>query len=65
MVAYSTSIGLYGGLNLEGGLIAVREEQNRGYYGEGATTREIVFNRRFDNPGSAPLRTALLPTPKP
>jgi lipid-binding SYLF domain-containing protein len=63
MVAYSTSIGLYGGLNLEGGLIAVREEQNRGYYGEGATTREIVFNRKFDNPGAAPLRTALLPPP--
>jgi lipid-binding SYLF domain-containing protein len=59
MVAYSTSIGLYGGLNLEGGLIAVREEANRAYYGEGATTREIVFNRRFDNPGAADLRGAL------
>jgi lipid-binding SYLF domain-containing protein len=64
MVAYSTSIGLYGGLNLEGGLIAVREEQNRAYYGEGATTREIVFNRRFDNPAAGLLRAALLPSPK-
>jgi len=64
MVAYSTSIGLYGGLNLEGGLIAVREEQNRAYYGEGATTREIVFNRRFDNPADGLLRAALLPAPK-
>jgi lipid-binding SYLF domain-containing protein len=64
MVGYSTSIGLYGGLNLEGGLIAVREELNRAYYGEGATAREVVFNRRFDNPGSVPLRTALLPVPK-
>jgi len=64
MVAYSTSIGLYGGLNLEGGLIAVREEANRAYYGEGATAREIVFNRRFDNPGAADLRAALVVPPK-
>jgi SH3 domain-containing YSC84-like protein 1 len=63
MVAYSSSIGLYGGLNLEGSLIAVREEWNRGYYGEGATSREIVFNRRFDNPGAADLRTALAAVP--
>ena len=65
MVAYSTSMGLYGGLNLEGGLIAVREEANRAYYGEGATSREIVFNRRFDNPGAADLRTALTMQPRP
>ncbi len=63
LVAYSTSIGLYGGLNLEGGLIAVREEWNRGYYGEGATSREILFNRRFDNPGAADLRNALAAPP--
>jgi lipid-binding SYLF domain-containing protein len=65
MVGYSTSIGLYGGLNLEGGLIAVREEANRAYYGEGATTREIVFNRRFDNPGATDLRAALAAPPAP
>jgi SH3 domain-containing YSC84-like protein 1 len=59
LVAISSSIGLYGGLNLEGGLIAVREEWNRAYYGEGATSREIIFNRRFDNPGAADLRGAL------
>jgi lipid-binding SYLF domain-containing protein len=64
MVAYSTSMGLYGGLNLEGALIAVREEANRAYYGEGATSREIVFNRRFDNPGAADLRTALTMQPR-
>ena len=63
MVAYSSSIGLYGGLNLEGSLIAVREEWNRGYYGEGATSREIVFNRRFDNPGAADLKAALAAVP--
>jgi lipid-binding SYLF domain-containing protein len=59
IVAYSTSVGLYGGLNLEGGLIAVREEWNRTYYGEGATSREIVFNRRFNKPAADPLRAAL------
>jgi hypothetical protein len=42
----------------------VREEQNRAYYGEGATTREIVFNRRFDNPASGLLRAALVLAPK-
>jgi lipid-binding SYLF domain-containing protein len=63
MVGWSSSIGLYGGLNLEGSLIAVREEWNRGYYGEGATSREIVFNRRFDNPGAADLKAALAATP--
>jgi lipid-binding SYLF domain-containing protein len=66
VVAYSSSIGLYGGLNLEGSLFAVREEWNRLYYGEGATSREIVFNRRFDNPGAADLRGALAaPAPPP
>jgi lipid-binding SYLF domain-containing protein len=59
VVAYSSSIGLYGGLNLEGSMLSVREEWNRQYYGEGATSREIVFNRRFDNPGAADLRAAL------
>ncbi|MBI3514129.1 MAG: lipid-binding SYLF domain-containing protein [Proteobacteria bacterium] len=63
LVAYSSSIGLYGGINLEGGLIAIREEWNRGYYGEGATSREILFNRRFDNPGAADLRSALAAPP--
>lgn len=66
VVAYSSSIGLYGGLNLEGSLLAVREEWNRLYYGDGATSREIVFNRRFDNPGAAELRGALAgPAPPP
>jgi len=64
MVAWSSSIGLYGGLNLEGSLIAVRGEWNRGYYGEGATSREIVFNRRFDNPGAANLKAALAGAPR-
>jgi lipid-binding SYLF domain-containing protein len=59
VVAYSSSIGLYGGLNLEGSMLSVREEWNRQYYGEGATSREIVVNRRFDNPGAADLRAAL------
>ena len=64
LVAFSGGIGLYGGLNLEGGLIATREEWNRAYYGEGATSREIVFNRKFDNPGTADLK-AILAAPPP
>ena len=63
MVAYSSSIGLYGGINLEGSLLATREEWNRAYYGEGATSREIVFNRRFDNPGAGDLKAALAAPP--
>jgi lipid-binding SYLF domain-containing protein len=63
LIAFSSGIGLYGGLNLEGGLIATREEWNRIYYGEGATSREIIFNRKFDNPGAADLKAILAAPP--
>ena len=64
LIAFSSGIGLYGGINLEGGLIATREEWNRVYYGEGATSRQIILNRKFDNPGAADLK-AILAAPPP
>jgi lipid-binding SYLF domain-containing protein len=64
MVAYSKAMGLYGGLNLNGGVLSVREEWNRAFYGEGATSRSILLDRRFDNPGAADLRAALAAPPQ-
>lgn len=59
ILAYAKSAGLFGGGALEGSVINVREEWNRAYYGEGATARAIVFDRRFENYGSGPLRQTL------
>lgn len=59
VVAYSKAVGLFGGVSIEGTVISVREEWNRAYYGEGATARSIVIDRRFDNPGSGALRFSL------
>jgi lipid-binding SYLF domain-containing protein len=59
IVAYSKAMGLFGGLSIEGTIISVREEWNRAYYGDGATARSIVIDRRFDSPGAGGLRFAL------
>lgn len=59
IVAYSKAVGLFGGVSVEGSILTVREEWNRAYYGDGATARAIVIERRFDNPGSGALRFSL------
>jgi lipid-binding SYLF domain-containing protein len=57
VLAFSrTKGGLYGGLNLEGAVIATRESWNRSYYGEGVRAIDILVSGTAINPGADALR---------
>ncbi len=57
VLAFSrTKGGLYGGLNIEGAVIATREDWNRTYYGEGARAIDILVAGTASNPGADRLR---------
>jgi len=59
IVGYSTSIGLFGGVSLEGSYLDPDHDWDALYYGQGATTRAIVLERRYNNPGAEPIRQYL------
>jgi lipid-binding SYLF domain-containing protein len=59
IVAFAKSRGLYGGISLEGSLMAQRSGWDRAYYGRDAGAREIVVNMQVANPGADPLRSVL------
>jgi len=59
IVGFARADGLFGGLSLEGAGIARRVDFNHAYYGSGATSRGIVLENRYQNPGADPLRQEL------
>lgn len=60
VLAFSrTKGGLYGGLNIEGAVIATRESWNRAYYGEGVRAIDILVTGTASNPGADPLRETI------
>jgi lipid-binding SYLF domain-containing protein len=59
IVAFSNSAGLFAGASLEGSYLDADNDWNALYYGQGATGRMIVSERRFTNPGAEPLRQFL------
>ena len=59
IVGYSTSVGLFGGVSLEGSYLDPDHDWDALYYGQGATTRAIVLERKYDNPGAEPIRQYL------
>jgi lipid-binding SYLF domain-containing protein len=59
IVAFSNSAGLFAGASLEGSYLDADNDWNSLYYGQGATTRAIVVERKFTNPGAEPLRQFL------
>ncbi len=59
MVTFARTKGLFGGISLEGAVIAVRDEENRHYYGKEVRPTDILVKRTAENPQSASLRTAL------
>lgn len=59
MVTFARTKGLFGGISLEGAVIAVRDEENRHYYGKGARPTDILLKQTVSNPQSAGLRAAL------
>lgn len=59
IVAFGSSAGLFAGVSLEGSYLDADNDWNALYYGQGATTRTIVLERRFTNPGAEPIRQYL------
>lgn len=58
-VAFSRSKGVYGGLNLEGSVIAVSDDWNRTYYGRTVTPTDIVLTGKVRNPQAERIATDL------
>ena len=59
IVAYSNSAGLFAGASLEGSYLDADNDWNALYYGPGATSKAIVVDRRYTNPGAEGLRRFL------
>lgn len=59
IVAFASSAGLFAGVSLEGSYLDPDNDWNALYYGSGATTKAIVLDRRFTNPGAEPIRQYL------
>ncbi len=60
VLAFANSkIGLFGGVSLEGAVLARRTDLNEAYYGVGATPREILYGSQFANPQANALRAVL------
>jgi lipid-binding SYLF domain-containing protein len=58
-LTFTKSKGLYGGLNLEGAVIAVRDNLNEAYYGRTVRPVDIVERHMVANSGSVGLRESL------
>jgi lipid-binding SYLF domain-containing protein len=59
IVAFANSNGLFAGVSLEGSYLDPDSDWNALYYGPGATTRAIVLDRKYNNPGAEPIRQYL------
>ncbi len=58
-LSFTKTKGLYGGLNLEGAVIGVRDSLNEAYYGRAVRPVDIVEKHTVANTGSAELRESL------
>lgn len=59
IVAYAKSVGLFAGGALEGSYVAPDTDWDKLYYGGAPTTRSILFEGRYSNPGADRLRSLL------
>jgi lipid-binding SYLF domain-containing protein len=59
LVSFSHSKGLYGGVSLEGAVLAVRNEWNNSYYGKTVTPTDILVRGEATRPGAAGLIAAV------
>jgi lipid-binding SYLF domain-containing protein len=59
IVAFTQARGLYGGISLQGSVLAPRTEWTQGYYGKQMAARQIVIEMQASNPGADPLRQVL------
>ena len=47
--------GLYGGVSLDGSVVATRSALNTAYYGKDISTQDILIRGEANNPQAAPL----------
>ena len=59
MVSFARAKGLFGGISVEGAVIAIRDEWNRDYYGKEVRPTDILVKQAVTNPHSAGLKSAL------
>jgi lipid-binding SYLF domain-containing protein len=60
VIAYAlTGVGLYGGLSLEGTMLAPRESWDSAYYGQDVSSRAIVLDNAASNPQADRLKEIL------
>jgi lipid-binding SYLF domain-containing protein len=55
ILSFSRSKGLYGGISLDGAVVAVRDGLNHAYYGKTVSPAEILISRAAVNPHAAML----------
>jgi lipid-binding SYLF domain-containing protein len=59
IVSFSRSKGLYGGISLDGAVVAVRDKMNNAYYGKQASPTQILITHAAKNPHSDLLAESL------
>lgn len=59
LLTFARAKGLFGGISLEGAVIATRDEWNRDYYGKEVRPTDILVKLAVMNPRSASLKAAL------
>ena len=59
ILAFSRSKGIYGGINIEGAVIKIRNDWNHAYYGGETSPRDILINGTATNPHADNLRSAV------
>ncbi len=59
ILAFSRSKGIYGGINIEGAVIKIRDDWNNAYYHGKTSPRDILIERSATNPHADALRSAV------
>lgn len=59
IISYARSKGLYGGVSLQGAVVASRDGWNKAYYGKDVTPADILIRRTVTNPHAAGLIEAI------
>ena len=59
LLSFARAKGLFGGISLEGAVIATRDEWNQDYYGKAVRPIDILVKQTVTNPQSSILRAAL------
>ena len=59
IITFSRAQGLYGGISVDGSVIAVRDGWNSAYYGKSTTPTDILVRGAVNNAHSAPLIAAV------